>query len=280
MLYRSYPLVALLVTLAGIMELAHQTQAADAGLDKVAKPFFDAHCTKCHGEKKQKGDLRLDTLAVDFDSPKNMGLWMEIMGRITSGEMPPKKEARPKGEDVERVNEWITAQLLEAEARNSSSGDKIAFCKLSREEYANTIRDLLGVTYDAADPSGLPEDPDWHGFQRIGSVLTFSPAHIEKYMSAAEMVLGEALSLGPAPKREALCGRLQPGALRGGRGGAGGQAGDDRVPGAPAGGDASDSDRERGGRAESGSAAVARQRNAQPFYGCAKPRALADEVYG
>ena len=46
------------------------------------------------------------------------------------------------------------------------------------------------MTYDAADPSGLPEDPDWHGFQRIGSVLTFSPAHIEKYMLAAEMALG------------------------------------------------------------------------------------------
>ena len=50
-------------------------------------------------------------------------------------------------DDIARVSEWITGLLLEAEARNSSSGDKIAFCKLSREEYANTIRDLLGVTF-------------------------------------------------------------------------------------------------------------------------------------
>src|SRR5206468_11924389 len=44
--------------------------------------------------------------------------------------------------------------------------------------------------------------PDWQGLQRIGPVLTFSSAHVEKYFSAAESVLNEALSLGPQPKRE------------------------------------------------------------------------------
>ncbi len=78
--------------------------------------------------------------------------------------------------------------------------EKVSFRKLSREEYANTIRDLLGVTFDVNDPTGLPEDPDWQGFQRIGSVLTLSPAHVEKYLAAADMVLNEALALGPQPK--------------------------------------------------------------------------------
>ena len=27
------------------------------------KPIFDKHCIKCHGEKKQKSDLRLDSRA-------------------------------------------------------------------------------------------------------------------------------------------------------------------------------------------------------------------------
>ena len=41
-------------------------------------------------------------------------------------------------------------------------------------------RQHLGlVTYDAKDPAGLPEDPDWQGFERIGSVLTISAAHVE-----------------------------------------------------------------------------------------------------
>jgi len=63
---------------------------------------------------------------------------------------------------------------------------------LTRDEYANTIQDLLGVPFDATDPAGLPEDSEWHGFERIGSVLSVSPSHVEKYLAAAEAVLAEA----------------------------------------------------------------------------------------
>ena len=175
-------------------------------LEKIARPFFQEHCTKCHGEKKQKGDLRVDNLAIDFDSPKIMGHWEEIMNRINSGDMPPEDvDKRPKPEDIARVAEFIAGQLLEADsARNSSAGERVAFRRLTREEYANSMHDLLGVNFDVTDPTGLPEDPDWHGIQRIGSVLTLSPAHIEKYLAAADTLLTEALSIGPAPQREVL----------------------------------------------------------------------------
>ncbi len=194
--------------LAILLSLPFTTRAASTtpeGLDKLVRPFFKEHCTRCHGEKKQKGDLRVDTLAIDFDSPKIMGHWEEIMNRVNSGDMPPEDEERPKPEDISHVADWITGQLREADAiRQNSAGERVAFRKLSREEYANTIRDLLGVTFDVTDPTGLPEDPDWQGFQRIGSVLTLSPAHVEKYLSAAEMVLNEALSFGPEPKRDVI----------------------------------------------------------------------------
>ena len=51
--------------------------------------------------------MRVDTLTIDFDSPKIMGHWEEIMNRINSGDMPPEKEARPKPDDVAKVAEWI-----------------------------------------------------------------------------------------------------------------------------------------------------------------------------
>jgi mono/diheme cytochrome c family protein len=194
----------LLVSLLLLFLFAAPASGAD-GLDTIAKPFFAQHCTRCHGEKTQKGDLRIDTLVINFDSPKVMGHWEEIMNRINSGDMPPEDEPRPKPDDVARVAEWITGQLREAEAARQSSGaEKVSFRKLSREEYANTIRDLLGVSFDVTDPTGLPEDPDWQGFQRIGSVLTLSPAHVEKYLAAADLVLNEALSLGPEPKRDVI----------------------------------------------------------------------------
>jgi mono/diheme cytochrome c family protein len=179
--------------------------ATDDGLDRIARPFFAEHCVSCHGPKTAKGDFRADTLTLDYDSPRAMAHWEELMNRINSGDMPPKARPRPKPADVARVAEWVTGQLGEAEARRQvTAGERVAFRRLSRDEYANTIRDLLGVTFDAADPTGLPDDPDWHGFQRIGSVLTLSPAHVEKYLVAAEAILNEALPIGPQPKREVV----------------------------------------------------------------------------
>jgi mono/diheme cytochrome c family protein len=185
------------------------TAAAVASASAVVPPtpevsaFFKEHCNRCHNATKQKGDLRVDNLQVDFTSPKIMGHWEEIMNRINSGDMPPEDEERPKPDAIANVSDWIAGELREGEAVRQASGlHQVAFLKLSREEYANTIRDLLGVTFDVKGPSGLPEDPDWKGFERIGSVLTLSPAHVEKYLSAAELVLDEALSLRPQPKRE------------------------------------------------------------------------------
>ena len=176
--------------------------------ERVVKPFLTTYCTSCHGEKKQKGDLRIDTLAHDFANAATAGHWAEMMDRINSGDMPPKKDPktpRPKATDSAQVAEWITARLTEGEAaRQASEGEKISFRRLSRDEYRNTIRDLFGATYDASDPTGLPEDPDWQGFERIGSVLTVSPAHIEKYFAAAESVLNECLAVGPQAKIETV----------------------------------------------------------------------------
>lgn len=200
------PALARLLVLTCLATTAWAAQPpASADLEKTVRPFFAQHCNSCHGDKKQKGDLRVDNMGIKFDSPKNMMLWEEIMNRINSGDMPPEDEPRPKTEEVSKVADWIASQLHEAETlRQSSAGERVTFHKLSGEEYANTIRDLLGITFDIKAPTGLPDDPDWKGFERIGSVLTLSPFHVEKYMAAAEAVLDEALSLRPEPKRELI----------------------------------------------------------------------------
>jgi hypothetical protein len=68
------------------------------------------------------------------------------------------------------------------------------------------VRDLLGVHFDATDPNGLTEDPEWNGFERLGSILSLSPSHIEKYITAAQTVLAEA-SIDRAFQRHVDCDR-------------------------------------------------------------------------
>lgn len=173
---------------------AGASASAKAEFDQRAQPFLEQHCNRCHGEKKQKGELRLDTLSRDLAGGGSTAKWAEVMDRISSGEMPPKDEPKPAADAAAKVVEWIAGKLRESESARLAQRERVTFQKLTRDEYANSIRDLLGVNYDAADPStGLPEDPNWNGFERIGAVLSLSPAHVEKYLAAAESILAEAL---------------------------------------------------------------------------------------
>ena len=90
-------------------------------------------------------------------------------------------------------------------ARMAARG-RVSYNRLTRDEYVNTVRDLIGVHFDATDPGGFLEDPEWRGFERLGSVLTLSPSNIEKYLTAAETVLAEAYParFGVSPKLRAL----------------------------------------------------------------------------
>ena len=194
---------AFLTALFFCAQASAQSSAADYAQD--IKPLLTQHCVRCHGPEKHESDFRIDTLELNFANVTVATHWTEMMDRINTGEMPPKAEPRPPADQMARVAEWIAAQLTEAEAaRQAATGEKVSFRKLTREEYRNTIRDLLGVTYDATDPTGLPEDPDWQGFERIGTVLSLSATHVEKYLAAAETVLSEALALGPEPKSEII----------------------------------------------------------------------------
>jgi mono/diheme cytochrome c family protein len=167
---------------------------------KVVQPFLTQHCDRCHNADKQKGEFRVDTLSRDFASGASAHHWAEVMGKISAGEMPPKKEPQPNAAEAARVVDWLAGKLKEGEAARLAARERISFHRLTRDEYAATIRDLLGVQYDATDPTGLPEDSDWNGFERIGSVLSLSPAHIEKYFIAAESILTEAFPPKPVTK--------------------------------------------------------------------------------
>ena len=167
--------------------------ASKLEFDKVLQPFLTEHCDRCHNEKKHKGEFRVDNLSRDLVGGHSGMKWAEVMERISTGEMPPEDEPQPKIEEVAKLVDWISGKLKEGETARLATRERVTFNKLTREEYVNTVYDLLGVNFDATDPTGLSEDEMWHGFGRIGTVLSLSPAHVEKYFSAAETIITEAL---------------------------------------------------------------------------------------
>jgi hypothetical protein len=162
--------------------------------------FLENHCIRCHGPEKEKGDLRIDRLSRDFKLGADTHHWAEMMEQVNSGEMPPKKEKRPTQEEMAAFVTGIDSRIKEGRAARMAARPAVAMYRLSRKEYQNTVYDLLGVRYDPSKPGELNEDTLWHGFERIGSELSLSPSHVDRYYRAAQLVLDRAL---PAASGEA-----------------------------------------------------------------------------
>ena len=178
-------------------------------IDEVVRPFLLKHCVECHDAEVQKGEFRVDNLSSNVGT-ENTPQWLGVMERINTGEMPPKKvKVRPGADESANVVEWIAARMKEGESARMAARGRVSYNRLTRDEYVNTVRDLIGVQFDASDPGNLLEDPEWHGIERIGSVLTLSPSNIEKYLGAAETILDEAYP-DPLPKSAKPFGGSKP----------------------------------------------------------------------
>ena len=177
------------------------------GSSHAAEPFDDflaTHCIRCHGPEKEKGDLRIDQLSREFTAGVDAHRWREVLENINAGEMPPKKdkEKKPTRDEISAFIATLDARIKEGRAARMAARPAVTHYRLSRKEYQNTVYDLLGVRYDPTKPGELNEDTLWHGFERIGSELTLSPSHVDRYYRAAELVLDRAFPTASSEARK------------------------------------------------------------------------------
>lgn len=175
------------------------------GAVRGAEPFeafLEKHCIRCHGPKREEGDIRIDRLSRDFKAGRDSHHWAEALDKLNSGEMPPKKEPQPTQAEISTFVTNLDARLKEGRAARMAARPAVAHYRLSRKEYQNTVYDLLGVRYDPAKPGELNEDTLWHGFERIGSELTLSASHVDRYYRAAGLVLDRAFPVSSGEARK------------------------------------------------------------------------------
>lgn len=194
---------------------------------EMARPFLENHCYDCHGAKKQKGDLRFDTLGNNLTKIENLEIWQGILDQLNLGEMPPHKAPQPKQGDVKPIVDLLSLKLTQAYEKARSTGGQTVLRRLNRHELRNTLRDLLhlnGAHYrpDSAgsrltDNNGngsvertghdplrfFPEDEDEDGFFNIGDKLVMSDFLLKLTLAAVEETLAEATRLEPRPAIEA-----------------------------------------------------------------------------
>ncbi|MES2568695.1 MAG: DUF1592 domain-containing protein [Verrucomicrobiota bacterium] len=160
------------------------------------RPILEAHCFKCHGEKKQKGGIELASFTREEAVFKKERLWRTVLEQIETGEMPPEEETPLAEAERARLLDGIrrTLALLETDHPSLLDPGPGLIRRLSRAEYSNTIRDLLGIEFDAGKEVGMPEDNTGTGYANLASALIIPRAAMEKYFMAAEGILARLYS--------------------------------------------------------------------------------------
>ena len=120
-----------------------------------------------------------------IDPAAHPELWEKVLQKITTGQMPPAKMPRPEPADFRRIITDIETRLDRAAAARPDPG-RVGAHRLNRTEYGNAVRDLLGITIDTSRVL-LPDESD-EGFDNVAVSLALSPAHLERYLSAAREV--------------------------------------------------------------------------------------------
>ena len=166
-------------------------KAFDARFTKDVKPLVQKYCNSCHDADKHKGDVILDKYANFASIQSDRSQWESVYDELESGSMPPAKKPQPTKAEMQTMMDFIAQAVAYRDCSGPRDPGRVTIRRLNREEYNNTIRDLLGVDLKPADD--FPTDDTGYGFDTIAEVLSMSPLLAEKYLTAADAVLDKVI---------------------------------------------------------------------------------------
>ncbi len=169
--------------------LARAATAVTAGkpvvhaVDSTAA-VLEQYCFNCHDSVAKKGGLVLDGIAGE-DPAAERDLWERVFRKLNHRQMPPPGEDRPDEATYGRLVSGLASSLDRAAVAQPNPGRTDTFRRLTRTEYQNAVRDLLGLDIDAT--TLLPNDEPGHGFDNV-TVGNLTPTLMDRYVSAAQKI--------------------------------------------------------------------------------------------
>jgi hypothetical protein len=163
---------------------------ADRSFTREITPLIKKYCAGCHAGGRPSAGISLVSYKNTAAVLKGREVWQKVARAVSDGRMPPQSMPAPTQTEREKIATWIDTTLSNADCSVQDPG-RVTLRRLNRDEYNNTIRDLLGVDLRPADE--FPNDDVGYGFDNIGDVLSISPLLMEKYLTAAEKVTQAAI---------------------------------------------------------------------------------------
>jgi cytochrome c551/c552 len=177
------------VSLPGSFTAAQVPAAARSADAEKSLATVKQYCAGCHNDRVKTGGVSFDGLTADSVAERAEMLEKAVRkmrGRV----MPPPGARQPDAASIDSLVGWLEGSLDRA-AGQAQIRDRVLLHRLNRKEYANAVRDLLAVDFDAS--AVLPADDVAEGFDNIAEALQVSPSFVEQYVIAARLVAVKAM---------------------------------------------------------------------------------------
>jgi mono/diheme cytochrome c family protein len=148
------------------------------------RALVNQYCVGCHNAKLKTGGLVLDTANVESVG-QNPEVWEKVLHKVRARYMPPAGLPRPDEKAYQSLVSYLETSLDQLSAASPNPGRTATLRRLTRTEYHNAIRDLLGLQVDVTQL--LPTDESSFGFDNI-TVGELSPTLLERYLAAARKI--------------------------------------------------------------------------------------------
>ncbi|MGC6424463.1 MAG: DUF1592 domain-containing protein [Lentimonas sp.] len=157
-----------------------------------AMAVLNSHCSSCHSGDEPQSGLDMEQLTRE-PIAEHVDRWEDVLSRLNARQMPPHGKRWPDPETYASVINYLETSIDSRASAEPKPGRTSTFRRLTRNEYENAVRDLLGVQVDASEL--LPRDEVSHGFDNI-TVTELTPTLMDRYISAAQKIAR--LSVGTA----------------------------------------------------------------------------------
>ena len=157
------------------------------------------YCVVCHSDRGKAGGLTL----ASFDPAwlrEHPEIGEKMIKKLRLDMMPLPGAKRPEGAVLAQFATALETTIDVAAAQAPNPGHRL-FPRLTRAEYARSVRELLDVDVDVN--AFLPPDTMSGGFDNVSDVQSFSPMLLEGYMRAAARISNVALGDRTASPSEA-----------------------------------------------------------------------------
>lgn len=187
--------LCLLLFLLAVSRMVCAAEPA-ADFEKEIRPLLVKYCQKCHSGEKPKGEFNLTEFNSEAAIRKARSAWRKVLTVVKEDEMPPD-DPLPTPAERQKIVEWVEAATKIDWSKVKNPGH-VTIPRLTRAEYNNTMRDLLGVDLRPGDT--FSQDGEGQsGFTTDRDSLFVTPSMMEKYFDAAERSLGSLIAIRKRP---------------------------------------------------------------------------------